>query len=67
MDPTKIDIVMKLERPQIVSEVRSFLGLAGYYKRFMEGFFKLVSPMTQLTRKDHPFSWTDSCKAFSKR
>jgi len=60
VDPTKIDKIMKWERPQIVSEVRSLLGLAGYYIRFVEGFSKLVSPMTQLTRKVQPFSWIDS-------
>jgi len=43
-------------------KVRSFLGLAGYYKRFVEGFSKMVSPLTQLTRKDQPFSWTDKCE-----
>ena len=45
-----------------MTEVRSFLGLAGYYRRFVEGFSKLVSPLTQLTRKDQPFSWTDECE-----
>jgi len=54
--------VMNWERPKTVSEVRNFLGLAGYYRRFMEGFSKLVSPMTQLTRKDQPFAWTDGCE-----
>ena len=52
VDPGKIETVMNWERPQTVSKVRSFLGLAGYYRRFVEGFSKLVSPMTQLTRKD---------------
>jgi len=56
VDPSKIDIVLKWERPQTVTEVRSFLGLAGYYRRFVEGFSKMVSPLTQLTRKDQPFS-----------
>ena len=63
VDPTKIETVVKWERPQTVSEVRSFLGLAGYYRRFVEGFSKMVSPLTQLTRKDQPFSWTDECEA----
>jgi len=56
VDPSKIETVLKWERPQTVTEVRSFLGLAGYYKRFVEGFSKMVSPLTQLTRKDQPFS-----------
>jgi len=62
VDPAKIETVVKWERPQTVTEVRSFLGLAGYYRRFVEGFSKLVSPLTQLTRKDQPFSWTNECE-----
>ena len=52
VDPAKIKTVVKWERPQTVTEVRSFLGLAGYYRRFVEGFSKSVSPLTQITRKD---------------
>ena len=63
VDPAKIETVVKWERPQTVSEVRSFLGLAVYYRRFVEGFCKMVKPLTQLTRKDQPFSWTDECEA----
>jgi len=63
VDPAKIETVVKWERPQTVTEVRSFLGLAGYYRRFVEGFSKMVSPLTQLTRKNQPFSWTDECEA----
>ena len=63
VDSAKIDTVVKWERPQTVTEVRSFLVLAGYYRRFVEGFFKMVSPLTQLTRKDKLFSWTDECEA----
>jgi len=62
VDPSKIETVLKWERPQTVTEVRSFLGLAGYYRRFVEGFSKMVSPLTQLTRKDQPFSWTGKCE-----
>jgi len=62
VDPAKIETMVKWERPQTVTEVRNFLGLAGYYRQFVEGFSKLVSPLTQLTRKDQPFSWTDECK-----
>ena len=62
MDPAKIETMVKWERPQIVTKVRSFLGLAGYYRRFVEGFSKMVSPLTQLTRKDQPFSWIDECE-----
>ncbi|XP_027941058.1 uncharacterized protein LOC114194848 [Vigna unguiculata] len=62
VDPSKIDTVMKWERPRTVTEVRSFLGLVGYYRRFVEGLSKMVSPLTQLTRKDQPFSWTEKCE-----
>jgi len=40
------------------------LGLIGYYKRFIEGFSKMVSLLTQLKRKDQPFSWTNECEAY---
>jgi len=68
VDPSKVEMVLKWERPPTVTEVRSFLGLAGYYRRFVEGFSKMVSPLTQLTRKDQPFSWTDKCeKCFEEK
>ena len=56
VDPSKIETVLKLKRTQTVAEVRSFLGLAGYYCRFVEGFSKMVSPLTWLTRKNQPLS-----------
>ncbi|XP_047171847.1 uncharacterized mitochondrial protein AtMg00860-like [Vigna umbellata] len=63
VDPAKVRAVLEWESPRSVSEVRSFVGLAGYYRRFIEGFSKIVAPMTQLTRKDQPFAWTDRCEA----
>ena len=63
VDPTKIEVVVKWERPQTATEVQSFLDLVRYYRRFVEGFSKMVSPLTQLTRKDQPFFWTDECEA----
>ena len=62
VDPSKVEAVLKWERPKSVTEIRSFVGLAGYYKRFILGFFKMVAPLTQLTRKDQPFAWTDRCE-----
>ena len=62
VDPSKIGAMLKWERPQTITEFKSFLWLAGYYRRFVEGFSKMVSPLTQLTRKDQPFSWTDKCE-----
>jgi hypothetical protein len=44
----------------IVTEIRSFLGLAGYYKRFIEGFLKIERPMTALMQKGKEFKWTDA-------
>ena len=62
VDPAKIETVLKWERPKTMTELRSFLGLTGYYKRFVEGFSKKVNPLTQLIRKDKPFSWTEKCE-----
>jgi len=62
VDLAKIETPVKWERLQTVTKVRSFLGLASYYRRFVEGFSKRVSPLTQLTTKDQPFAWTDECE-----
>nr|KYP55985.1 Retrotransposable element Tf2 [Cajanus cajan] len=48
--------------PKTAFRTRSFVGLAGYYRRFIEGFSRIVMPLTQLTRKDQPFVWTDACE-----
>ena len=52
VDLEKVEAVMSWERPKSVFEIRSFLGLAGYYRRFIEDFFRLAVPMTRLTRKE---------------
>ena len=62
VDPGKVEAVSTWPRPTNVSEVRSFLGLAGYYRRFVEGFSILAFPLTQLTRKNVKFQWTDTCE-----
>ncbi|XP_052728435.1 uncharacterized protein LOC128195239 [Vigna angularis] len=62
VDPAKVRAVLDWESPRSVTEVRSFVGLAGYYRRFIEGFARIVAPLTQLTRKDRPFAWTDLCE-----
>ena len=59
--PTKIEAVMNWKPPRNVTEVRSFLGLAGYYRRFMKGFSVIASPLTKLLRKGIKFEWTDKC------
>nr|KYP63914.1 Retrovirus-related Pol polyprotein from transposon 17.6 [Cajanus cajan] len=48
--------------PAKVESVLYFVGLAGYYRRFIEGFSKIVAPLTQLTRKEQSFTWTDACE-----
>uniref|UniRef100_A0A8R7UFA4 Reverse transcriptase domain-containing protein n=1 Tax=Triticum urartu TaxID=4572 RepID=A0A8R7UFA4_TRIUA len=50
-DPTKIQAVVDWKRPTTVTEIRSFLGLSGYYRTFIKGFAQLAAPLTQLTRK----------------
>ena len=62
VDPSKVDAVVDWARPMNVSELKSFLGLAGYYRRFMEGFSRIAAPMTQLTRKNAKFVWTEECE-----
>ncbi|XP_052723098.1 uncharacterized protein LOC128193518 [Vigna angularis] len=62
VDPSKVRAVLDWKSPRSVTKVRSFVGLAGYYRRFIEGFAKIVAPLTQLTRKDQPFAWTDLCE-----
>ena len=52
MDPHKIEVVVCWKPPKNVSEVKSFLGLARYYRKFVEGFSRIAAPLTKLTRKD---------------
>ncbi|KAL9253624.1 Retrovirus-related Pol polyprotein from transposon 17.6-like protein [Drosera capensis] len=59
VDPKKIEAVTEWCRPSNVTEVRSFLGLAGYYRRFVEGFSKIAIPLSKLTRKPTKFDWTE--------
>jgi len=62
VDPSKVKDVLDWKQPQNVSEIRSFLGLAGYYRRFIENFSKISKPMTELTKKGVEFKWTDACE-----
>jgi len=63
VDPRKVEAVLILERPTNVTEIQSFLGLAGYYRRFIEGFSTITSPLTKLTRKEVRFVWSEECEA----
>ena len=62
VDPEKVEVVMSWERPKSVFEIRSFLGLAGYYKIFIKDFSRIAAPMTWLTRKEVKFDWDDRCE-----
>ena len=62
VDPKKREAVVNWKPPKNVSEVRSFLGLAGYYRKFVEGFSKIAAPLTKLTKKDVKYDWVDSCQ-----
>ena len=59
VDPSKVKDVLEWETAQTVKEVRSFLGLAGYYRRFIENFSKIAKPLTSLLEKNAAFIWTD--------
>jgi hypothetical protein len=62
VDPAKVTMIVGWKIPSIVSEVRSFMGLAGYYRRFIEGFSKIAKPMTSLSEKGKEFKWTWECQ-----
>ena len=62
VDPQKVEVVASWEQPTTVTEVRSFLGLTGYYRRFIEGFSKISGPLHCLTRKVVKFELTDRCE-----
>ena len=62
VDPTKIEAVVNWKPPRNVIEVKSFLGLAGYYRRFVRGFSVIASPLTKLLRKGIKFEWTEKCQ-----
>ena len=64
-DPQKVEVIKNLLPPQTVKEVRSFVGMASYYRKFIPNFSGVASPLTDLTRKRASFQWTDVCqKAF---
>ena len=62
MDLEKVEEVMGWERPKTFFKIRSFLGLVGYYRRFIKNFSRLAAPMTKLTRKEVKFEWNDVCE-----
>ena len=62
VDPSKIQDVLNRKTPEFVSEIRSFLGLAGYYRRFVPEFSKIAGPMTELLKKGVRFIWDEKCE-----
>ena len=62
VDPIKIKAVNYWKRAETVTEIRSFLGLAGYYRIFIKDFSWIAAPLTKLTRKDVMFVWSDKCE-----
>ncbi|XP_062094004.1 uncharacterized mitochondrial protein AtMg00860-like [Humulus lupulus] len=62
LDPTKIEVVKDWPKPKSSTEVRSFLGFAGYYRQFVEGFSKITMPLKNLTRKQRKFVWMEKCE-----
>jgi hypothetical protein len=63
VDPSKVQDVLSWKAPMSVSDIRSFHGLAGYYRRFIEGFSKISKPIMKLLEKDKQFNWTPACES----
>jgi hypothetical protein len=61
VDPSKVRDVLEWQPPRIVHQVRSFLGLAGYYQRFIPNFFKISKPITELLKKVTKYVWSEAC------
>ena len=62
VDPEKIEAIMNWPTPRNVMDVRSFMGLAGYYRRFIEGFSNVAHAITSLQKKGMKFEWTLKCE-----
>ncbi|KAJ9539079.1 hypothetical protein OSB04_031812 [Centaurea solstitialis] len=67
VDPAKIEAIKKWEAPKTPTEIRQFLGLAGYYRRFIANFSKIAQPLTTLTQKDKKFIWNEKVIAYASR
>jgi hypothetical protein len=63
VDPRKVQDVLRWNASTSLGDICSFLGLAGYYRRFIEGFLKISKPMTELLEKDKKFEWTPAYEA----
>jgi hypothetical protein len=63
VDPSKIEAVKEWPVPKSAKEIKSFIGLAGYYRRFVRDFSKIAAPLTKLTRKGMKYIWTQECQS----
>ena len=63
MDPSKIEVVLEWKPPRNVTKVHRFLGLAGYYRRFIKGFSMTTTLMRRLFQKNVRFEWSEKCQA----
>ena len=63
VDPVKIEVIVSWKPPRNVTKVRSFLGLVGYYRRFVKGFFVIAFTFTKLLRKGVKFEWDEKCQS----
>jgi hypothetical protein len=62
VDPSKVESVTKWEQPLNMTDIRSFLGMAGYYRRFIENFSKIAKPMMELLKNNTKFEWSKACE-----
>ena len=67
VDPKKIRVIMEWVAPKNVDEVRYFMGLEGYYRRFIRNFSHIAYPITSLQRKGKNFEWIEKCEASFKQ
>ena len=66
-DPRLLESIREIQPPSSVTQLRSFLGLVGFYQRFIKGFFKIAEPLNKLLEKNKPFVWTTECmKAYQE-
>ena len=67
MDPKKIKAIQYWPVPKDVTDVRSFMGITGYYRRFIEGFSRIANPITSLQKKGNKFDWNQKCEDSFKK
>ncbi|XP_075473363.1 putative mitochondrial protein AtMg00860 [Primulina tabacum] len=62
VDPRKVEAITEWPKPKNATDIRSFLGLAGYYRKFVEWFSSIAVPLTKLTQKNAKFTWSEDCE-----